>query len=61
MLLRSKCYRKTFIVNRTDKTADSFFSATPDELKAIVDGSKMVKKAIGEIIYPIIPKKTSVL
>ena len=48
---------KHFIVNRTDTTADSFFSATPDELKAIVDGSKMVYKAIGEINYPIVPKK----
>lgn len=48
---------KHFIVHRTDTTADSFFSATPEELKAIVDGTKMVYKAIGDISYPILPKK----
>ena len=42
---------------RTKKTADSFFSATPEELKAIVDGTKLVKKAIGEISYPIVSLK----
>ena len=55
--LGASVIEKHFIVNRTDTTADSFFSATPDELKAIVDGSKMVYKAIGEINYPIVPKK----
>ncbi len=55
--LGASVIEKHFIVNRTDKTADSFFSATPEELKAIVAGSKMVKKAIGEINYPIIPKR----
>ncbi|MDD4854940.1 MAG: pseudaminic acid synthase [Sulfuricurvum sp.] len=48
---------KHFIVNRNDTTADSFFSATPDELKAIVDGSKLVYKALGNINYPLIPPK----
>lgn len=48
---------KHFIVDKTDTTADSFFSSTPEELKAIVEGSKMVKKAVGEILYPIIPLK----
>ncbi len=48
---------KHFIVDRTKKTADSFFSATPEELKAIVDGTKLVKKAIGEISYPIVSLK----
>lgn len=33
------------------------FSATPEELKAIVDGTKLVKKAIGEISYPIVSLK----
>lgn len=55
--LGASVIEKHFIVSRTDKTADSFFSATPEELKEIVDGSKMVKKAIGEISYPILPKK----
>lgn len=48
---------KHFIVSRDDKTADSFFSATPKELKAIVEGSKMVYDAIGEITYPVIKSR----
>jgi len=48
---------KHFIVDRTNTSADSFFSATPDELKAIVEGTKMVQEAIGEITYPIITPK----
>jgi pseudaminic acid synthase len=55
--LGASIIEKHFIVNRTDTTADSFFSATPEELKAIVDGSKMVYKAIGKVNYPIVPKK----
>lgn len=45
---------KHFIVNRENSTADSFFSATPDELKAIVEGAKMVYDAIGKVDYPIV-------
>lgn len=48
---------KHFIVNRNDTTADSFFSATPEELKAIVEGSKLVYKAVGNINYPLVPQK----
>ncbi|MDD2698283.1 MAG: pseudaminic acid synthase [Arcobacteraceae bacterium] len=55
--LGASIIEKHFIVNRTDTTADSFFSATPDELKAIVDGAKMVYKAIGKVNYPITPNK----
>lgn len=55
--LGSSIIEKHFIVNRYDTTADSFFSATPDELKAIVDGSKMVYKALGTIHYPLLPPK----
>lgn len=44
---------KHFIISRDDKTADSFFSSTPDELKAIVEGAYMVQKAIGNVTYPI--------
>ena len=44
---------KHFIINRDDDTADNFFSATPNELKAIVNGTKMVQEAIGEIRYPV--------
>jgi len=44
---------KHFILDRAIKTADSFFSATPDELKAIVDGSKMVHDALGDVCFPL--------
>jgi pseudaminic acid synthase len=47
---------KHFILDRTETTADSFFSATPEELKAIVDGSALVFEAIGEVSFPIVPK-----
>jgi len=55
--LGASIIEKHFIVSREDTTADSFFSATPDELKAIVDGSKMVYDAIGEVSYPIVKNK----
>jgi pseudaminic acid synthase len=48
---------KHFIVNRNDTTADSFFSATPEELKAIVEGSKLVYSALGDIHFPLLPQK----
>ena len=48
---------KHFIISRETKTADSFFSATPDELKAIVEGTQMVFDAIGEVNYPLITPK----
>ena len=55
--LGASVIEKHFIVDGTDQTADSFFSATPEELKAIVDGSKMVYKALGKVDYPIIAKR----
>jgi pseudaminic acid synthase len=55
--LGSSIIEKHFIVNRDNKTADSFFSATPKELKEIVDGSKMVALSLGEVSYPIIAKR----
>ena len=45
---------KHFIVSRQTKTADSFFSATPDELRSIVEGSQMVFEALGSVEYPIL-------
>ena len=49
---------KHFIVSRENKTADSFFSATPDELKSIVEGCSLVHDAIGAVEYPIVAKKS---
>lgn len=48
---------KHFILNREDKTADSFFSATPDEFNEMVKGIKVASEAIGEVSYPLYPKK----
>jgi pseudaminic acid synthase len=47
---------KHFIVSRETKTADSFFSATPIELREIVDGTAMVYDAIGCVDYPLVQK-----
>ncbi|MBL0720966.1 MAG: pseudaminic acid synthase [Sulfurovum sp.] len=55
--LGSSIIEKHFMLNKDIETADSFFSATPDELKAIVDGTRMVFDAIGEVSYPIIANK----
>ena len=46
---------KHFIISRDNKTADSFFSATPNELKEIVEGTLQVYKAIGCVDYPLVP------
>jgi N-acetylneuraminate synthase/pseudaminic acid synthase len=51
--LGASIIEKHFIVSREDTTADSFFSATPDELKAIVEGAKMVYEAVGDVSYPV--------
>jgi pseudaminic acid synthase len=51
--LGASIIEKHFIISRDNETADSFFSATPEELTAIVNGSKMVQEAIGDINYPV--------
>jgi len=55
--LGASIIEKHFLIDRTIKTADSFFSATPKELKEIVEDSLMVFEALGNVEYPIIPKK----
>jgi len=47
---------KHFILDRDVKTADSFFSAMPDELKAVVEGAALVQQAIGEVSFPIVSR-----
>jgi len=49
---------KHFILDRKQKTADSFFSATPKEFKEIVEGTQIVQDALGEVSFPIIPNKS---
>lgn len=56
--LGANIIEKHFILDRAHKTADSFFSATPNELKVIVEGAQIAYKAIGEVSFPIIPKST---
>lgn len=52
--LGASIIEKHFILDRKIKTADSFFSATPDELKQIVEGTKAAYDSIGEVSYPIL-------
>ncbi|WP_394191966.1 pseudaminic acid synthase [Pseudoalteromonas atlantica] len=46
---------KHFVLSKDDETADSFFSMTPDELKALIHGVRQVEKAIGTVHYPLKP------
>ena len=52
----AKIIEKHFVMDRDDKTADSFFSATPEEMKLLVENVRIVEKAIGNVNYP--AKKT---
>lgn len=52
----AKIIEKHFVMDRGDKTADSFFSATPEEMKLLVENVRVVEKAIGNVNYP--AKKT---
>ena len=49
----AKIIEKHFVMDRNDKTADSFFSATPEEFKLLVDNVRTVEKAIGTVNYPL--------
>ena len=46
---------KHFVLRKDDETADSFFSMTTDELKALIHGVRQVEKAIGTVHYPLKP------
>jgi pseudaminic acid synthase len=48
----AKIIEKHFVMDRSDKTADSFFSATPKEMKLLVENVRIVEKAIGNVNYP---------
>lgn len=56
--LGANIIEKHFILDRAHKTADSFFSATPEEFKNIVEGVQIAYKAIGEVSFPIVSKST---
>jgi pseudaminic acid synthase len=56
--LGASVIEKHFILNSNYETADSFFSATPNQLKQIVDGSKMVQEAIGTVSFPIVQNRS---
>jgi pseudaminic acid synthase len=55
--LGASIIEKHFILDRSDNSIDNFFSATPDEMKALVKGAKDVYSAIGEVSYPYITPK----
>jgi N-acetylneuraminate synthase len=42
---------KHFTLSRNDKTADSFFSIEPHELKDLIDNIRIAEKAIGKVHY----------
>ena len=48
----AKIIEKHFVMDRSDITADSFFSATPEEMKLLVENVRIVEKAIGNVSYP---------
>lgn len=43
---------KHFVLAREDKTADSFFSLTPDEFALMAKSVREAEKALGEVSYP---------
>jgi len=55
--LGASIIEKHFIINRNDDSADNFFSATPDEFKAMVTGIRAAEKAVGKITYPLSSNK----
>lgn len=48
---------KHFVMSKQEHTADSFFSMTPDELKALVHGVRQIEQAMGVVDYPTQPSK----
>jgi len=48
----AKIIEKHFVLNKSDKTADSFFSATLEEFRVLVDDIRIIEKAIGNVNYP---------
>lgn len=51
--LGASIVEKHFIIDRSDDSADNFFSATPDEFKAMVTGIRAAEKAVGSVTYPL--------
>jgi pseudaminic acid synthase len=49
--LGARIIEKHFTLSRSVKTADSFFSIEPDELKILVDNVRMVESALGKVNY----------
>jgi len=49
--LGARIIEKHFTLSRKFKTADSFFSLEPDELKQLVDNIRITEKALGSVHY----------
>jgi sialic acid synthase SpsE len=54
----AKVIEKHFVIDRNDNTADSFFSASPEEFKLLVESIRMAEKSIGSVNYPQIEQPT---
>jgi len=55
--LGAQVIEKHFCLSRKIKTADSFFSVEPNELKDLVDNIRITEKAIGKVHYGLTKKE----
>ena len=51
VVLGAKVVEKHFALSRRQRTPDSFFSLQPQEFKKLVEGIRIVEKALGKVIY----------
>ncbi len=52
--LGARIIEKHFTLSRKVKTADSFFSIEPPELKSLVENIRIAEKSLGEIAYSLV-------
>jgi len=55
--LGAQVIEKHFTLSRKIKTADSFFSLEPNELKELVENVRIVEKALGKVSYGLTKKE----
>lgn len=55
--LGAKVVEKHLTLRRSDGGADAAFSMEPEEFKAMVDGIRIMEKAVGKVSYELTPKQ----
>lgn len=55
--LGAKVVEKHLTLRRSDGGADAAFSMEPEEFKAMVDGIRIMEKAVGKVSYELSPKQ----